>query len=105
MHLSASRSIDYLNYITILLLVFGSTISCSNSELNNKMGELSQTADDIQIVWYYTTLTRIYGDTQSFYPRMISPTGDDLFTIFKIKDYILLICCHYHCTPNYHSLT
>lgn len=54
------------------------------------MGELSQTADDIQIVWDYTTLTRIYGDTQSFYPRMISPTGGDLFTIFESEGAILL---------------
>src|SRR5690625_6914715 len=82
-----------MQYVVMLTLLIGSVFSCTDPGKKEGAQDLSEDSNlsvKTRIVWDDTTLTRIYGQTPSFYPRMSAGRDGDLLTVFESEGAILL---------------
>ena len=79
--------------LLMLILLIGSVVSCTDPGKKEGVPDLSKVSNSsvkTRIVWDEATLTRIYGQTPSFYPRMSAGRDGDLLTVFESEGAILL---------------
>lgn len=84
---------QYCRNIITGLVIMGVISSCSGSNIiedNSEPAEVEPYSEGIRISWDYSTLTRIYDEEQSFYPRMISRSNGELISVFESGGAIFL---------------
>lgn len=82
-----------MRYWIMLILLIGSVVSCTDPGKKEGVPGLSEDSSSsviTRIVWDDATLTRIYGETPSFYPRMSAGGEGDLLTVFESEGAIRL---------------
>src|SRR5690625_7495155 len=79
--------------LLMLILLIGSAVSCTDPGKKEGVPDLSKVSNSsvkTRIVWDEATLTRIYGQTPSFYPRLCAYRDGDLLTVFEIEGELLV---------------